>query len=88
MQRCCTRAGVHQPDVILTDVAAIKKDLTSLHVIKSLNQKNYAALAAAAGPDKCHTLLRLDDKVEIVKDDGVRARGVGEANVFELDAAF
>ena len=59
-----------------------------MHVIKSLNQQNYAALAAAAGPNKRHTLLRLYDKVKVVKNECVRARGVGEANAFELDAAY
>ena len=63
---CCERGGAAAPDVVLTNAATVDQDFASLHVVKSLNEQDDGALAAAARPYKRHVLLRLDDEVEIV----------------------
>ena len=76
------------PDVVVTDVAAVKQNFARLNVVKSLDEQYDGALAAATGPNKSHTVLRLDDEIEVVQNEGIGPRGIGEANVAELDAAL
>ena len=70
------------------DVAAVDQNFTRLNVVKSLNEQYYGALAAAAGPHKRYALLRLDDKIEIIQNEGFRPRGIREAHVLELNSTL
>lgn len=84
-------AGLHErspPDVVLADVAAVDQNFTRLNVVKSLNEQYYGALAAAAGPHKRYALLRLDDQIEIIQNEGFRPRGIREAHVLELNSTL
>ena len=76
------------PDVVITDVAAVEQNLARLHVVKPLDEQDDRAFAAATRADERHALLRLDNEVEVVEDEGLGTRGVREAHVSELDSAL
>ncbi len=84
----CGSVGVATPDVIFADVAAVEQNFSRVDVVKSLNEENDGALAAAAGTHQRHALLRLDNKIEIVQNKSLRPRRVGKSNIFELNTAL
>lgn len=75
-------------EVEVSDVLAVKKDLSVVNIVESHHQINEGALTTARFTYQGHIFIRVDCDVEASENELLLPCGVPEPDVLELDLAL